>query len=103
MEPVRQRESILPKDFDVEAPSNASDETQNTVYAGTVEAWERLELSEKAKARPYITGIVVSTWTVSVIICVLRVLITGNLMFTIPQALFTVPLYIVLRFYFRSG
>src|SRR5258708_4162705 len=91
------------EDFDVKEVSDASDEADDVVLAGTVRPWEMLEYSEKAKARPYITGIVLSTWSISVIASALRLLFTGNLLLFVPPVLIAAPLYLILRFYYRSG
>ncbi len=103
MENDYQNEGSLPQDIDVEEVSDASDEANTVVYAGHVETWEILQFAEKAKARPYITGIVISIWTIGVIASAIKMFLTGNLLLLVPPALISVPMYIVLRFYFRSG
>ena len=95
--------SELPEDFDVEEAFDTSDEADDVVFAGTVRPWEMQEYSEKAKARPYITGVVLSTWSISVIASALRFLLTSDFLLFIPPALIAVPLYLVLRFYYKSG
>jgi hypothetical protein len=92
-----------PENFDVEEVSNASDEANDVVFAGIVETWELLELSEKAKLRPYIAGTVISIWAISLIASALRLLSTGSFLLLVPAAIILVPLYIVLKFYFKSG
>lgn len=103
MEESHRQDFDLPEDFDIKEVSNALDEANDVVYAGTVETWKMLEFAEKAKARPYITGIVLSVWAISIIGSAFRLLITGNFLLIIPPALISVPLYIVLKFYFWSG
>ena len=93
----------LPQDFDIAEVANVPDETDNVVDAGNIEDWKLLELSEKAKARPFITGIIVSVWAIDIVMSAIRFLITGDLLLAIPPALISAPLYIVLRFYYRSG
>jgi hypothetical protein len=98
-----QEEGDLPQDFDVEEVSDASDEADTVVYAGHVEPWEIVQFAEKAKARSYITGIVISIWAIGIIASAIKMFLTGNLLLLVPPALVSVPMYIVLRFYFRSG
>ena len=92
-----------PKSFDIEEVSKASDEANDVVYAGIVETWKMQELLEKAKVRPYIAGTVISIWAIDLIVSAIRFFITGNFLLIIPSAIISVPLYIILRFYFRSG
>lgn len=103
MDRDNQEEIDSPKNFDLEEASNASNESDNVVYAGTVEMWKLQELSEKAKLRPYITCTVISVWAISLIASALRLLSTGNFLLLVPAAIILVPLCIVLRFYFRGG
>ncbi|SRR6266567_2307864 len=103
MENDFQEEGDLPLDFDVEEVSDATDEADTVAYAGHVETWETLQFAEKAKARPYITGVVISIWAIGIIGSALKMFLTGNLLLLVPPALISVPMYIVLRFYFRSG
>ena len=93
----------LPGNFDVDEVSNDSDGVNHVIYAGTIEMWKMQEFSERAKVRPYITGIVMSIWGISLIASALRLLITGDFLPIIPLAAISPPLYIILRFYFRSG
>ena len=93
----------LPEDFDVEEALNDYDEENDIVDGGPVEVWESQELSEKVGARPYITGVKVSVWAISVIASALRLLLTGDFLLTVPPALISVPLYTVLKFYYESG
>ena len=103
MERDQSQEVTPPKDFDLEEILQASGEDDNTVYGGKVEAWEILELIEKARIRPYITKIVISVWAITMIANVLRLLLTGDFSVAVPSALITVPLYMTLKFYFKSG
>src|ERR1700730_4653314 len=96
-------EISLPEDFDIVEVANVPDETDSVVDAGNIKNWKMLELSEKAKARPFITGIIVTVWGVGIVMSAIRFLITGNFLLVIPPALISAPLYIVLRFYYRSG
>src|SRR6266851_3557498 len=96
-------EISLSEDFDIAEVTNIPDETDNVVDAGNIEDWKLLELSEKAKARPFITGIIVSVWTVGIVMSAIRFLMTGNFLLVIPPALISAPLYMVLKFYYRSG
>src|SRR5258708_3650275 len=97
------QEISLPEDFDLEEVFTTSSETSDIVYAGVVETWRELEFTEKAKARPYITGIVLSVWAIGIAVSAFRLLITGNFLLIIPSALISAPLYIILKFYFGSG
>ncbi len=99
----RQEEIELPQDFDIEEVPTASNEATEIVHAGTVEIWRMLEFAEKAKIRPYITSIIISVWAAGIIASALRFLITGNFLLILPPALISAPLYIILKFYFRSG
>lgn len=103
MQGDRPDQDDLPEDFDIEEVSNASDEASDALYEGTVDTWKMLEFAEKAKVRPYITGIVLSAWAFGILASALRFMITGNYLLIIPPALISVPLYIILKFYFRSG
>src|SRR5260221_13828774 len=103
MEENPHQEIELPQDFDIEEAPTASNEATEIVYAGTVESWRMLEFAEKAKIRPYITGIILSVWVIGIIASALRFLITGNFLLILPPALISAPLYIILKFYFRSG
>ncbi len=100
-EPWKQVDSL--ENLDVEEVTDASSEAENIVHGGVVEDWKALEFAEKVKARPYITGVVLSTWAVAVVVSVIRLLITGNFLLAVPPVLISVPLYIVLRYYFSSG
>lgn len=92
-----------PQDFDINEVPKASEEAKKVLFAGTVETWKTRELEEKAKARPYISRIVIGVWAIGIIISALRLLITGDFLLVIPPTLISVPLYIILRFYFKSG
>ena len=100
-EPWEQVES--PESFDVEEVADTSDKVDDIVNGGAIEDWRALEFAEKVKARPYITGIVLSTWAIAIVASVIRLLITGNFLLAVPPVLISVPLYIVLRYYFSSG
>lgn len=68
------------------------------------EVYERLMLaSEKAKVRLYITGIVVSLWIICTGLCLFRLILTGELALVGLPTLISVPMAIILRFYYRSG
>src|SRR2546421_2777442 len=103
MEKGHQQEIDLPENFDIKEVSNASDEANEVVHAGTVETWKMQELLEKTKVRPYIASTVISIWAIDLIVSAIRLLITGNFLLIVPSAIISVPLYIILRFYFRSG
>ncbi|SRR6266446_2739461 len=100
-EPWKQVDSL--ESFDVEEVTDTSDETENIVHGGAVEDWKTLEFAEKVKVRPYITGVVLSTWAIAIVASVIRLLITGNFLLAVPPVLISVPLYIVLKYYFSSG
>lgn len=91
------------EDFDVEEVTDASDEPSDIVNGGTIEDWRMLEFTEKIQARPYIAGVVLSTWSIAVIASIIKLLIAGNFLFAVPPALISVPLCIVLKYYFSSG
>ena len=103
MEGSRHQEIEPAKDFDISEVSPASYDVTEVIDAGTVEPWRMLEYVEKAKVRPYITGIVLSVWVTSIVASAIRFLITGNFLLIIPSALLCGPLYILMKFYFRSG
>ena len=92
-----------PKDFDIEEVPNTSNEAKEVPYFGIVEIWKWQEFSEKAKVRPYIAGAVISIWIIDLIASAIRMLIIGNFLLIIPFVIISVPLYMILRFYFRSG
>jgi hypothetical protein len=91
------------KDFDIEEVTETSnDEEKNVVNACEIETWERLQV-EKAKARPYITGIVISLWILCIITGLIRWDTTGDSSFLIcSPVLLILPLRNVLKFYFTG-
>ncbi|GHO98762.1 hypothetical protein KSF_088100 [Reticulibacter mediterranei] len=94
----------LPEDFDVTEVTEISDEeTDETIYAGEVETWQQREFLEKAKIRPYLTILFISIWIIAIVVSAIKMYITGNLTLIIPPALFTAPVYIILKFYFKGG
>ena len=103
MQDESQHEIDLPEDFDITEVANIPDRTDSIINAGNIKDWRMLEFSEKTKARPFITGIIVTVWGVGIVMSAIRFLITGNFLLVIPPALISAPLYIVLRFYYRSG
>jgi hypothetical protein len=97
------QEFNLPKDFNIEEIEVPEEEkSHDIVFAGTVELWKQLELSEKAKVRPYIASIVISLWAIGTSLCLIRFLMTGDFIFISPSTLLTVPIATILKFYFRS-
>ena len=103
MEESDHQEIDLPEDFDVEEVTPTSNEAKEIVHAGTVENWRMLEFAEKAKFRPYIARIIIWVVAAGIIASALRFLITGNFLLILPPALISAPLYIILKYYFRSG
>jgi len=97
------QEIELPEDFDIDEVPPASNEATEIVHYGTVEIWRIHEFAEKAKVRPYITSIIISVWAAGIIASALRFLITGNFLLILPPAFISAPLYIILKYYFRSG
>jgi hypothetical protein len=93
----------LPEDFDIAEVANVPDERNNVIDAGNIEDWKTSEFSEKAKTRPFITGIIVSVWAIGIVMSAIDSLVRGNVLLLIPPALISAPLYMVLRFYYRSG
>lgn len=95
----------LPKNFDIKDVEDSSNhEEGNLEKAGSIEIWKRLKFNEKAKARPFITGIVLLVWFTWVIVGLVRLVITGEtfLLITSP-ALLSVPVYRIVKFYFSDG
>ncbi len=101
-----QKEPYLSEDFDItestEDPEPGAG-AEHIVHAGEIDVWETLEFSERAKTSPYITIIITSTWVIVTGLSIIHSLTTGNFLLLIPPAFITVPLCIVLRFYFRGG
>lgn len=91
------------ENFDVKEVTDTSDEAENVVNGGVVEGWRPLEFAEKAKARPYITRVVLSTWSIAIVASAIRLLIAGDFLLAVPPVLISVPLCIVLKYYFSSG
>lgn len=91
-----------PKEFDLVDAEICSEEN-DFLYAGQVKAWQQRELSEKAKIRPYITSAVILLWFISTTVSALSGLTTGNFLLIVPPILIIGPLYIVLKFYYRSA
>jgi hypothetical protein len=91
------------KDFDIEEVKESSnDEEENVVNAGEIEEWERLQV-EKAKARPYITGIVISLWVICTIVGLIRWDISGDISLLISSPVLLIfPIRNVLQFYFTG-
>ena len=102
MEGNRHQEIGLPSGFDVDEVTIASPRSSEVIHAGIVRGWEQLEI-ERAKLRPFITGIVLSTWVGVIVVSALKYVATGDFLLFTPSALITVPLYLVLKFYYRSG
>jgi len=91
------------QNFDVEdVEASSGKEEQNVVNAGEIETWKRLEI-EKAKARPYITGVAMSIWVIWTIVGLIRCAIAGDISLLISSpALLVLPLSKVLNFYFTG-
>ena len=91
------------KDFDIaEVTKTSNDEDTNIVNAGEIETWERLQV-EKAKIRPYITGIVISLWAICTIVGLIRWDTTGDISLLIGSPVLLIfPLRNVLKFYFTG-
>ena len=102
MEDNQKLEIKLGEDFDIDEVLVTSDEKQEFIDAGTVKSWKLLEFDERAKVRPYITTTILSVWAVSVVVSVLRLLLTGNFLFAFPPVLISAPLYLIMNFYYRS-
>jgi uncharacterized membrane protein len=92
----------LPKNLDIEEVLDTSDE-DHEIYAGNVETWSPQDLLEKSKLRPYIAITVVSVWTASVIASAIKFLLTGDFLLAVPSTAITVPLCIILGFYFERS
>jgi hypothetical protein len=90
-------------EFDIEEINESSnDEDENVVNAGEIEEWERLQI-EKSKARPYITGIVISLWVICIIVGLIRWDISGDISLLISSPVLLIfPLRNVLKFYFTG-
>jgi hypothetical protein len=98
----------LPKPFDIRRTSS---QEQALDSSGRIEDWreeleilvkirEELEIREKAKIRPHITGIIVSLWTSFAVVCIIRFAFTGDALPLVTPALLSGPLSIILMFYY---
>jgi hypothetical protein len=93
----------LPKNFDIDEVTTSSEEEKTAIKAGNVETWERLELNEKAKTRPYIAGIVISLWVICTTIGLFRLATIGDVSLLISSPLLLIgPLNTVIKFYFNG-
>ncbi len=88
------------EDFDLDEVTDTSDEADSIIDGGLVGYWSARELAEKAKVRPYIAGIILSTWSVTIIASIFKSLISGTFLLAVPSILISVPVCIVLRYYF---
>jgi hypothetical protein len=91
-----------PKNFDIEEISKPSNEKDKmVVQAGEVEEWKHLKL-QKARMRPYITGIVILAWVIYITIGITRLMTVGDVSLLLSSpVLFIGPLNIILNFYFE--
>ena len=95
----------MPEPFDIEEVKTTSNEEGKVVYveAGEVKTWKRLELSEKAKTRPYIVGAVISLWIACVVAGLYRWATAGDISLLISSPVLLVnPLHEILKFYFKE-
>ncbi len=83
---------------------------KDVVNLGEVGSWELSEVyeqvllaSEKAKVRSYVTCIVVTAWAICSGVCLLRLILTGDFALIGLPTLVTIPMSIILRFYYKSG
>src|SRR5947207_14123271 len=94
-----------PRNFDIEEVEASSNERENDLISGgPVENWRYLEYSEKARVRIYIAFTVMSVWVTWTFVGLIRFLTAGDpfLLVSSPTIL-VVPLYSIVKFYFRSG
>ncbi len=89
-----------PKGLDVNEVTDASDEAENVTDYVSVNEWQAKELTEKARLRPYLAGVVLSTWSVTIMASIIKLLIGGTFLLAVPSILISVPVCIVLRYYF---
>lgn len=94
-----------PENFNIndieEASTDSDKEDTNVVHAGNVEVWKRLSFNEKAKARPFITSIVLLLWVICTVAGVMRWVGVGDItLLAISPALIIVPVGVVLKFYY---
>jgi hypothetical protein len=103
--------SIKYNDDDIEEVEAGLFGSENDVVNfGEITSWELSEVyeqlllaSEKAKIRRYVTGIVVSLWTICTSVCLIRLILTGDLTLIGLPTLISIPMAIILKFYYRSG
>src|SRR5947209_4891073 len=95
----------LPQSLDIEEVQHSSDDEKlSAINGGTVETWKRLtfaQIAEKSRARPYITGLIMSIWAIWTIAGLIRCLTAGDTSLLISSPLWLIPVRVVLKFYYR--
>jgi len=91
---------VPPQEYEEALESPGSIEDWRKELENLARAREELELREKAKIRPHITGIVVSLWTSFTIVCIIRFAFTGDALPLVMPAVLSGPLSTILMFYY---
>lgn len=91
------------KGFDVEEADREVVEKQ-LVYAGEIREWWKQDQKsiEKAKARPFIATVVIVIWVLVLVATAIRSFVTGDFLILIPPTIISIPLTIILQFYFKE-
>ena len=94
-----------PKDFEINEIKVSQANGKNEIdEAGFVQTWKPIALpreTEKARLRPWITGITLFIWVVSIVVGLSRYLATGDATLFIGTNLLLLPICMVLRFYYH--
>jgi len=96
----------FPKSFeknDIEEVELSSKEDKNDMrHFGVVETWKRPEVSERAKARPYIASVVMFLWVIGTTVGLIRFIAVGDISVLIySPVVLMVPVKVILDFYFK--
>jgi hypothetical protein len=88
---------------DIKEIETPSDEDETVDKAGYVDAWKRLSFKEKAKARPFITGIVMALWAVSIVAGLVTWMTSKDITLLVASpVLMTLPVRQIVIYYFKE-
>jgi hypothetical protein len=94
----------LPEDYDIEEIQNPAPETDDTIQAGEVDLWIRLQpahlAKEKSKIRTHITYTFLLIWILWIGSGLIRLFVLGDTFLFIPFPLLLIPLHGIVKFYF---
>ena len=91
------------KEFDIQEVENTSDDEGVEVEdGGVVDLGRHLDSSEKSHMRRYITYHIMSISTVWVLIGLIQLLLTGNSFLLAASMPMSIPLLVIIRYYFRN-